>query len=140
MKFRDLESAFDFASAGRPFEHQAYVSKTTGETFWQSDLIDEDELPEDLDDNDDYVEIPHKNHLDLGQPLIWRFIEGVAPEKYEEVRRIFSRRGAYRRWRAFLERQELLDKWYAFEKSETRKAVLEWCDDHGIEIEDRPLS
>ena len=138
MKYLDLELAFDFVSAGAPFEHQAYLSKSSGKTFWYSDLADVDDLPEDLDDNDDYIEIPHKNDLDLGQRLVWRFIGEAAPEKYDEVRRIFSRRGAYRRYRSFLEREGLLDRWYRFEESRTRKALLVWCADNGIEIEDPP--
>ncbi len=137
MKFRKLEDAYDFASAGAPQDHQAYVSKSTGKTFWYSDFLDIDQRPEDFDESDDYVEIPHKKDLDLDQRLIWRFVDQAAPEKYDEVRRIFSRRGAYRRYRSFLEREGLLDKWYAFEATQTREALLEWCDDNGIEVEDR---
>lgn len=136
MKFSEIELAFEFVSAAGQFEHTAYVSKSTGTTYWQSDAAGLDDLPEDLNASDDYVEIPHKNDLDLGKDLIFRFVAQEIPGLHEKVRGIFSRRGAYRRYKDFLADLGLLDAWYSFEAEKTREARLTWCRDHDIQIED----
>jgi hypothetical protein len=48
---------------------------------------------------------------------------------------IFSRRGAYRRYKDLLEQKGLLDEWYDFEQQRTRQALLDWCEENGIELE-----
>lgn len=138
MKFQDVELAFEFVNAGQPMEHTAYVSRSTGEVFWQSEAAGVDELPEDLDVSDDYVEIPHAHDLDLGTPLVWEFISERAPQLEDEVRRAFSRKGAYSRYKGLLERHRLLESWYEFEARRTREALLDWCraNDLPIELDD----
>ena len=37
-------------------------------------------LPEDIDDGERYVPLPHKNDLGLGKPLILRFTNEFLPE------------------------------------------------------------
>ena len=136
MKFSDLESAFEFISFGDPFDKAAYVSRSTGMTFIRSDLADVDELPEDVEENDDYVEIPHKHDLDLGKKLVWEFVDRQIPGLKNKVQGIFSRRGAYSRYKAFLADLELLDAWFRFENERTREALLEWCRDERIPVDD----
>ncbi|MCD4748615.1 MAG: hypothetical protein K8R59_04500 [Thermoanaerobaculales bacterium] len=136
MKFSDVEEAFHFVSAHGQFEASAYVSRKTGETFCVSDNLEEEELPEDLFESDDYAEIPHKNDLDLGRVLVYRFIDGTVPDHSGEVREIFSRRGAYGRYKSFLDRKGLLDGWHRFEEQETQRALREWCGDVGISLDD----
>lgn len=80
LKFADLVMAFDFVSSAGMFECKAYISRITGEIHWVSDLIDDEEdLPEDLDNPERYMEIPHKNELDLGRTLVLRFVRGELP-------------------------------------------------------------
>ena len=69
--------AFDFVSFAGPMEHRAYVSLDTGAIFWISETnpIEEDELPDDLETSDRYIAGPHKNELDLGNDLALRFVE-----------------------------------------------------------------
>jgi hypothetical protein len=136
MKFSDLELAFEFISSGDPFDKAAYVSRSTGMTFIRSDLADVDELPEDVEENDDYVEIPHKHDLDLGKKLVWEFVDRQIPGLKNKVQGIFSRRGAYSRYKAFLADLELLDAWHRFEDERTKEALLGWCESEGISIED----
>lgn len=135
MNFNDIEEAFQFVSSDQPYMHRAYLSKTTGETFYQSEMSDYDELPEDIYENDDYIEIPHKNYLGLGQRLVWSFVEIEIPGLAEKVRGFFSRKGAYSRYKDFLEDIGLLDKWYEFEDSRATEALLQWCKDNEIEID-----
>jgi len=136
INFTDIEHAYDYVSFGcRLFTHSAYLSRSTGKIYWHSDFgDDEEELPEDIFDNDDYVGIPHKNDLDLGQRLVWRFVENEIPGLQDKVRAIFSRKGAYSRFKDFLSQIDLLEKWFEFENSESQQALCQWCEDNNIEI------
>ena len=136
MKFSDLEYAFEFINVGDSYEHEAYVSRSTGQTYFRSDMAGVDELPEDVLENDDYVEIPNKYDFDLGKDLVWQFVDRQIPGLKNKVREIFSRRGAYARYKAFLEDLDLLDAWYRFEGERTKEVLLEWCRDKGIPIDD----
>jgi hypothetical protein len=63
-------------------------------------------------------------------------VDRQIPGLKNKVREIFSRRGAYARYKAFLEDLDLLDAWYRFEGERTREVLLEWCKDKGIPIDD----
>jgi hypothetical protein len=103
VNYEDLSLAFYFVSGGAPMEHQAYISMDTGKIYWVSDLAPtEDELPEDFEESDRYLEIPHKNDLDLGQDLALRFAEQELPGAYDRVAAFFGHRGAYRRFKDYL--------------------------------------
>ena len=136
MKYADLEFEFNSVSSGDPYDHTVYVSRSTGQTYFRSDMADVDELPDDVEENDDYVEIPHKHDLDLGKKLVWEFVDLQIPGLKNKVQGIFSRRGAYSRYKAFLADLELLDAWFRFENERTREALLEWCRDEGIPVDD----
>ncbi|EGJ51927.1 hypothetical protein Desaf_3650 [Desulfocurvibacter africanus subsp. africanus str. Walvis Bay] len=141
ITFDIIEDAFLFANAGQPEESVAVVNRRTGETFFESKGLDSDELPglpEDVDENPDYVFIPHKHDLDLGKPLVFQFVRRHCPEEWDRIEGMFSSRGAYRRFKAFLEDKGMLQAWYDFENARTREALLEWCAENGIEIEDKP--
>jgi hypothetical protein len=94
-----------------------------------------DELPEDLDESDDYIDIPHKNDLDLGKALVMDFVHSRCPEEIDRVLSIFRRPGAYGRFKDLLEQKSLLDEWYEFEQQRTRQALLHWCAENSIELE-----
>ena len=95
-----------------------------------------DEISEEDWESDDSVEIPHKNDLDLGKRLVFDFVRANLPDDYDHVRRIFSRRGAYGRFKDFLESKELLQSWYDFEAEQQTRALRQWCEDNGIELTD----
>jgi len=134
MTYDTIEEAFLFVSGAAPFEITAVIHRKTGETFFASDMADLDELPEDLDESDDYIGIPHKNDLDLGKSLVMDFVRSRCPEEVDRVLTTFSRRGAYRRFKDLLEQKSLLDEWYDFEQQRTRQALLDWCEENGIEL------
>ena len=108
MKYSDIEDAFMFVSMSPPHEHYAYLNRETGEAYYVSTFGDSDELPDDLEINEKYIDIPHKNDLDLGRKLVFNFISANLPDEYPQVNRIFSRKGAYTRYK------DLLDKWRSF--------------------------
>ncbi len=143
VDFDDLSLAFDFVSAAAPMEHRAYVALDTGKIYWISELaeIEEEAIPDDLSTSDRYLEIPHKNDLDLGQRLVFRFIEARLPHQHDRVANIFRHRGAYRRFKELLAAADRLEEWRAFAAEATANALREWCQEndlHPIEREKNP--
>ena len=136
IKFSDIEDAFFFVSMGEMYMNSAILSIKTGQVLYISDFGDSDELPEDIDDDPDkYIEIPHKNELDLGKPLVLEFSAMHLSDNLEKVNSFFHKKGAYSKFKNLLEAKGLLDKWYAFEKEEQNKALRQWCKDNDINIE-----
>jgi hypothetical protein len=136
MHYSDIEDAFMFVSMSPPEENFAYLNRETGETYFVSTLGDSDELPEDFEENDKYMSIPHKNDLDLGRKLVFQFISVNLPDEIRRVQEIFGRKGAYARYKDLLESKGRLEDWYEFEDKATEKALREWCGDNGVELED----
>lgn len=135
ISYSDLEDAFMFVSMSPPFEHHAYFNTETGEFYYVSEPGDSDELPDDLEENDKYVSIPHKNDLNLGRNLVMDFVTANLPGQVEKVRGIFSSKGAYARFRDFLEYKGQLEAWYEFEDKAIEKALKDWCRENDIELE-----
>ena len=114
VSFSDLQLAFEFVSSGGMGENEAYLDRQSGKIYWHSGFGDNDEeLPDDIDD-EKYIAIPDKKELDLGKPLVLDFAREFLPDDYDEVRHIFSRRGAYRRYKDLLVRRGALERWYDF--------------------------
>ena len=103
VSFSDLQLAFELSSGGTG-ENEAYLDRQSGKIYWHSESGDNDEeLPDDIDD-EKYIAIPDKKELDLGKPLVLDFAREFLSDDYDEVRHIFSRRGAYRRLKDLLVR------------------------------------
>ena len=135
MKYPDVENAYMFVSMSPPDEHYAYLNKETGETYYVSTLGDSDELPDDLEENEKYISIPHKNDLNLGRDLVFDFISANLPAEYEQVRRMFSKKGAYARLKELLEAKGQLEAWYEFENKATEEALRGWCKENDIRLD-----
>ncbi len=132
--FDDIENAFLFVSMDQKFLHNAYLCKETGQIFYTSELGDSDELPDDIDDTEKYITIPHKNDLELGRALVFEFTSEYIPDDMDRIYAFFRSRGAYSRYKDFLNGIGLLDKWYKFEEERQTAALKEWCQDNCIEI------
>lgn len=136
VKFSDLELAFMFVSGSPMSSNSAYLDPASGKIFYHSDLLDiDDELPDDFEENDNYIEIPHKNELDLGKQLVYEFTADRMPEELDRVETIFRKKGAYARYKDLLENKGLLKEWYAFEENRQTEVLREWCEDNGIVVE-----
>lgn len=131
---RDIQTAFDFVSSVRPEEHTAVLDKSTGKIYYHSELGDLDEIPDSLWQSKDIVQIPHKNDLDLGRELVFRFVEARMPDDYANVEDMFRRPGAYGRYKDLVASRGLLDEWYEFEKQAVNTELREWCEAHEIEL------
>ncbi|WP_028222867.1 hypothetical protein [Paraburkholderia oxyphila] len=136
VRYDDLSLAFDFVSYTAPTEHNAYVSLDTGKVYWTSDSSDafDEERPDDLETSDRYLAIPHKNELDLGRRLALRFVAQALPAHYDQVEGFFHRQGAYARFKDLLEREGVLERWYAFEADAVESALRQWCAENGLEL------
>ena len=136
VKYDDLSAAFDFVSFAAPMEHRAYVSLDTSAIYWisEANAIEEEDLPDDLETSDRYIEIPHKSELDLGNQLALRFVEEHLPHRYATVEGFFRHRGAYARFKELLAVEQCLEKWYDFEAECTERALREWCNANQIQL------
>jgi hypothetical protein len=134
-KFSDIEDAFEFVSSAAPEMNFAALNLENGEIYYKSDMLDEEEFPEDIEESDGYILIPHKNDLDLGKNLVFDFVDEVIPEEGKVVEQFFRRSGAYSNFKALLGRIGKLEAWYEFENSATKKALREWCEENEIEVE-----
>lgn len=135
VKYEDIEFLFEYVGSGRRFERSAYLNRRTGESYLISEPGDSDELPDDFDESDDYLGIPHSNDLDLGRNLVFEFIEHRLPFAIDQVHGFFQCAGAYGRFRDLLDRNGLLDDWHKFEADRARAAILEWCKENDIKLQ-----
>jgi len=136
VRFGDLWEAFEFVNSAQKFENAAYLCRATGKIYWHSELVGNVEpLPEDIEDPGKYIPIAHRNDLGLGKRLVLRFASEFLPEDFEEIEAIFSRPGAYARFKDLLDRRGKLEQWYEYEQQEHEKALRDWCRVNGIEVE-----
>ncbi len=134
--FKAIEDAFEDANlGGMEFEHHAVLNLETGETHCFSEGLDTENKPEDLDDLNKYLWLPHRKELNLGRNLVFEFAEEFLPKDVDTIERIFSHRGAYAKFKDLLDRRGKLQAWYDFEAAATRKALLEWCKEMELDIE-----
>ena len=137
VKLDDLEDALLFLGGGDMYGNAAWVRRQTGVVLCHSDDTDDFEpLPDDIDDETRYVPVPDQHELELGKPLALEFTRMQLPDSYEQVREIFSHRGAYARFKNLLEHHQSLDAWYQWETDQTRQALRTWCADNGITLAD----
>jgi hypothetical protein len=138
IKFDDILNSFEFVSFGGG--NEAFVCRRTGQVIWRSESGDlyglEEELPENVEEDDNYIAIPSKHDLDLGTRLVFTFVREVLPGSYDEVSRIFSKKGAYDRFKRLLSQRQALERWYEYEAHATERALREWCEDHSLELVD----
>ncbi|MHC4489041.1 MAG: UPF0158 family protein [Planctomycetota bacterium] len=134
IKFSDIQDAFFFVSLAAYGMNSALLRKDTGQILYRSEMGDIDEIGDEDFDRDMCIEIPHKNDLDLGQRIVFEFIETHLPDEYHRVQQIFRRRGAYGRFKDFLESRGLLESWYAFESQREEQVLQQWCEENEIEL------
>lgn len=141
VDYTEIRNAFEFVSSGAPSQHQAYICIDTGMIHWTSNIIELEEIPpDDLNNPERYIPVPHKNTLKLGQGLALSFIDQALPHEYNFVASLFRKRGAYRRFKDMLQYQGLLEKWYAFEERASEDALVTWCLENEIQLTHKMLS
>ncbi|MDW6024052.1 hypothetical protein SAZ10_20095 [Mesorhizobium sp. BAC0120] len=63
-----------------------------------------------------------------------KFARDHLPDDYDKVWEIFSRSGAYSRFKDLLAYRHAVDRWHAFEQEATEQALRDWCELHEIEV------
>ena len=133
-KFTEVLDGFEFGAFGAMPTNQAFISLERGTVhFVSSELELEEDAPEDLDSGD-YLALPDKAALGLGRELVMEFAQEQLPGDVDTVWGFFSKRGAYRRFKDFLERRGLVQAWYDYESAATEARLRAWCAEHGIEL------
>jgi hypothetical protein len=136
VKFDELREAFEFANVdGGVSDLAAYVSLETGKIYFVSGQEDlDEEIPDDIEESVDYLAVPDRSILSLGSRLVFQFVRSEMPDDHDTVAGIFARKGAYRRFKDFIDSKGKLDRWYEFEANATDEALRGWCRDNGIEL------
>jgi hypothetical protein len=134
LKYDDLLAAYDWVSSS-PDDSEAFVSRVTGIVHWSSSTMElDDKLPEDIEDGNVYVVVPNKHDLNLGKDLALAFAEEQFADSYQTVANFFRQRGAYGRFKDFLEQNGYLEAWYDYESKATELALREWATKEGLSI------
>jgi len=138
ISFNNIQLAFEIADMEGGGSIRVILDRESGNAYQDSGgLFDgDDELPDDIDDGERYVEIPDKKSLGLGKPLVMRFAREFMPDDFDDVRAIFSRRGAYARFKVLIARRGLIDTWHKFFDTAKEAAIREWCAENEIELSD----
>ncbi|MDD1531671.1 hypothetical protein C7U92_29995 [Bradyrhizobium sp. WBOS7] len=142
VTFKDILQAFEFADvSGGMGECHTFVCRQTGKIYYQFDDdslqdLEEDELPDDIEDEAKYLRIPNSRDFDLGKPLVIAFVRELLPDDLDEVRYFFSKRGAYQKFKALLSRRRAIGAWHDYRNKATERALRDWCEVHSIEIVD----
>jgi hypothetical protein len=134
IKFSDIEYAFLFVSMTPLYTNHAILCKEAGKFYYASEYGDDEEIPEEIFEDDNCIEIPNKNDLNLGRNLVFEFIEQYLPSDFEQVRNIFRKKGAYGRYKDFFDKRGFLQKWYDFENSRQDETLREWCRENQISL------
>lgn len=134
ITFDEIMEAFLFVSSEEYGMHSAILCKDTGKIYYHSELGGFDDIEEEDLDPDTCIKIPHQTDLDLGQNLVFEFVEHHMADECGRVQQIFQHRGAYRRFKDLAEEKRLLQSWRDFENQEQEKGVRHWCIENEIEL------
>jgi hypothetical protein len=132
--FSEIHDAFLFVNSAEEGMNRAILCKDTGLIFFRSEWGDINEMDDEELDCDEFVEIPHKNELDLGQNLVFEFAEEYLAGECDLVSEIFQRRGAHGRFKDLLAQKSLLKSWYGFQNRREEEALRQWCLENEIEM------
>lgn len=142
VKFGDILQAFEFADidAGMGQCH-TFICRQTGKIYYQFDQddlqeLEDDELPDDIEDETKYLQSPNSRDLDLDKPLVIAFVREFLPNDLDDVRYIFSKRGAYQKFKGLLSRRGAIDSWHDYRNNARERALRDWCEIQAIEIVD----
>lgn len=143
VKLSELLLAVEHVSSVGFGDPEAYVALDTGTIhvgggdFDVDDCGESDEnaLPADIDEPGRYLGIPAKRDLGLGRRLAVRFARAHLDEDdADEVEAYFRREGACGRFKALLERRQLLKQWYDYENEAIREELAAWCEANDLEL------
>lgn len=138
VSLSDLSDALEFVSGNAAtFGNRAYVCRNTGRVFLASkEFGDDPDLPIDIESSDQYVPVPDARSLDLGEPMVRRFVREFFAHDADELIALFRGKGAYARFKDYLLRKDRLDEWHAFRDAQTRATLIDWCASQGWTVDE----
>ena len=103
------------------------------ETYFYS--IQDEEIVYVLEDNEDdefFIPLPTKEEVNDYQNMV-NFTESIEDDKKRDwFENAIHGKGAFRRFRATLERFGMETEWYDYLEACHRELAIEWCEQHGI--------
>jgi len=103
------------------------------ETYFYS--IQDEEIVYALDDGEDeefFIPLPTKQEVNDYQNMV-NFTETIEDDKKRDwFENAIHGKGAFRRFRATLERFGMETEWYDYLEASHRELAIEWCEQHGI--------
>lgn len=135
MHYDTIEEAYHFVNGARFGERRAFFHRHTGKVFYTSTVADYGDLPTDAETSSDYLAIPHKKDLPLGQPVVIDFIQEHCPQQLPRIMGIFERKDAYRHFKDLLTGMGLIETWYLYEDAREREALQNWCREHDLSLD-----
>jgi hypothetical protein len=89
VTFQDILDAFEFVGTGGGGLHRAILCRRTGKIYQRAEFSNleefNDEMPDDVVDEEKYIDIPDKRELGLGKPLALDFAREFLPDDFDEV-------------------------------------------------------
>jgi hypothetical protein len=137
----ELLDAVDFLGNADESGNVAILDTRSHKIYFVCDEMEFEEMngvpePDDLYEQTHYVDIPDARALGLGKSLALRFADQHLGDDSQTVSAIFSRRGAYSRFKGLLAERELLEKWYEYEKQARKVELIEWAELNDIPLEE----
>jgi len=125
-----LTTRFDMVEGG------FFLDTETGDILLSTEGLDDDDLPEDLEDNPRYRLIdPIPSHESF--QIMEDFVDNLGDTKEAgRLRDALNRRKPFRQFKDTLyDHTDLSDAWYAFEQQELARLAEKWCEANGIKAE-----
>lgn len=129
VNLKDVVAAI--AEADEEVEYYYYIPDERIISRVSGSFTDEEFAGEDPDD-DDLIALPDRYEIDE-YSIMRDFAESYPESNTREwlVNSIHGK-GAFRRFRAVLERFYITDQWYEFQDEAYRAKAMKWCEDYGI--------
>jgi hypothetical protein len=134
MNYDTIDEAFHYVSDAAPGERQAVVHRISGAVFLASHKSGYDQRPAGSAASPDYVNIPHRQELHPGKPLLLEFIQSHCPAELTRVQALFTRPGAFRKAKDLLRHRGLLESWQIFEEERMATLLRQWCKTQGLSL------
>ena len=137
ISLREIEAEFKML-APRESDAEAFVRPAADGIVYvtNSMFADTEEIDAAFDAmiEGSWIAFPDASELRLGHRMALRFArEFLSEEQCERVVAIFSRRGAFRRFKDFLDECGKLHEWYAYEELTVLEALKQWLKDNDID-------
>ncbi len=102
MNYNEIEEAFNFMSHGYYGDHMAMVCRSTGTVCWCTADGENDDIPEEAYESDDWITVPDFKDLRCGQNLVFDFVDERIPADIAQIHSMFRKSGAYARYKDLL--------------------------------------